>query len=103
MTEPDSGAVAPGGAEPVTPIRTLVRVWVALLALTALTVGVSRLDLGPLHTLLPLAIAAGKCALVLCVFMRLRHEPRFFTVMLLIAVVTLAVFIGLIFFDVSFR
>lgn len=103
MQEYDTEAVAQEGGEPVTRVRTLVLVWVALVAATALTVWISRFDAGPFHALLPLAIASAKCALVLFFFMRLRHEPRFFTIMLLIAIVTLGFFIGMIFFDVSFR
>ena len=87
----------------MTPGRTLVAVWAALVAATALTVWASRHNAGPFRVLLPLAIAAGKCALVLFFFMRLRHEPRSFTFMLLLAIVTLALFIGMTFFDVSFR
>ena len=103
MQERSTEAVEQPHEEPVTSVRTLVSVWAALLAATALTVWVSRGHTGPFRTLLPLAIAAAKCALVLIFFMRLRHEPRFFTLMLLIAIATLAVFIGMIFFDVSFR
>ena len=103
MHEPETTATEAESEEPTTPVRTLVLVWGALVAATALTVWLSRLDLGVFHTLIPLAIATGKCALVLFFFMRLRHEPRFFTVMLLITLATLATFIGLIFFDVSFR
>lgn len=103
MQENTTNVVEHGHGEPVTSVRALVAVWAALVAATVLTVWVSRLDVGPFHTLLPLAIASGKCALVLFFFMRLRHEPRFFTIMLLIAIATLATFIGLLFFDVSFR
>lgn len=103
MREHETKTSGHEGAEPITSARTLVWVWVALLCATAVTVWVSRCDPGPFHTLLPLAIASGKCALVLIFFMRLRHEPRFFTFMLLLAIVTLSLFIGLLFFDVSFR
>jgi cytochrome c oxidase subunit 4 len=91
------------GKEPEVSYPSLVLVWAALVAATALTVCVSHLHLDKCRTLLPVAIAAGKCALVLIFFMRLRHEPRFFTLMCLIAVATLAAFIGLLLFDVSFR
>jgi cytochrome c oxidase subunit 4 len=81
----------------------LTGVWLALLGATGLTVWASTLALGRLGVWLALAIATGKCSLVLAYFMRLRYEPRLFSLLVLIAVVTLAVFIGLLFFDVSFR
>ena len=89
--------------EPIASGRALVAVWLALLCATAVTVWVSALPLGRLRVWIALAIAAGKSALVLTFFMRLRYEPRFFAIMVLIAVATLAVFIGLTFFDVPFR
>jgi cytochrome c oxidase subunit IV len=81
----------------------LVWVWLALLGATALTVWVSCIALGRLRVLVPLGLAAAKCTLVLAFFMRLRYEARVFSIMVLVAVLTLAVFIGLLFFDVSFR
>lgn len=81
----------------------LTGVWLLLLCGTGLTVWASTLDLGHLNVWIALGIAATKCSLVLAFFMRLRYEPRFFSVMVLIAVLTLALFIGLLFFDVSFR
>jgi cytochrome c oxidase subunit 4 len=53
--------------------RLYVAVFVALLALTALTIFVSYVDLGPLSTPLALLIAAVKAALVILYFMHLRE------------------------------
>ena len=49
--------------------RTSILVWVALLALTALTLGVSYLHLGVLNAAVALALASVKAALVGLYFM----------------------------------
>lgn len=53
-----------------------VKVYVALLLLTATTVGAAFLPLGPFSPLLALAIAGGKAGLVAVGFMHLRGAPR---------------------------
>lgn len=82
---------------------TLVTVWLALLVLTAITVAVSRLDLGALNIWAALGIASVKTSLVVAFFMHMKYENRLFQWFLLIALVTLATFIGLTFFDVLYR
>ena len=44
MHEPETTATEAESEEPTTPVRTLVLVWGALVAATALTVWLSRLD-----------------------------------------------------------
>ena len=53
--------------------RFYVAIFVALLGLTALTVLVSYVDLGPFSTPLALLIAACKATLVILYFMHLRE------------------------------
>jgi len=55
--------------------RLYLVVFVVLLALTALTVLVASVDLGPLNTPVALAIAAGKATLVVLFFMHLKEAP----------------------------
>ena len=55
---------------------TYYLVFGGLIALTLLTVGVSLLNLGEWHTLIGLAIAACKTALVAVFFMHLPASPR---------------------------
>ena len=81
----------------------LAAVWAALLALTALTVIVSRLDIGIGHVWGSLAIAAVKGGLVIAFFMHMRYEGRLLRWLLFLALVTLAIFIGFTFFDVLYR
>lgn len=98
MTETETAT-----AEPITPFRTLILVWAALLAGTVVTVWASTIHLGRLNVWIALGIAACKASLVLAIFMRLRQESRLFFLMFLLTIVTLATFIGLTFLDVSFR
>ena len=59
----------------ITPVRTYLLVFVALLALTALTVAVAEIDLGAFNTVAALAIASMKALLVALFFMHLRSSP----------------------------
>jgi cytochrome c oxidase subunit 4 len=77
--------------------------WLALLVLTAITVTVAGMDLGRLSMLTALGIATLKVSLVLSFFMHLKYERPLFRVMFFVVVVTLAIFIGLTFFDPLFR
>jgi cytochrome c oxidase subunit IV len=81
----------------------LTAVWLLLLFLTALTVWVSRQDLGVGHVWGSLAIASAKSGLVIAFFMHMRYEGRLLRWLLFVALLTLAIFIGLTFFDVLYR
>jgi cytochrome c oxidase subunit 4 len=83
--------------------RKLAGTWLALLALTALTVGITRLELGGCKVLGALAIACVKAGLVIAVFMHMKYEGRLLRWLLFLALVTLAIFIGFTFFDVLYR
>jgi len=82
---------------------TYILVWLGLLVFTGLTVTVAGMNLRNLSILIPLLIASSKSGLVLFFFMHLKYERMLFKIMLFVAVVTLAIFIGFIFFDVSYR
>jgi cytochrome c oxidase subunit 4 len=83
--------------------RKLAGVWLALLFLTGLTVGITRLDLGGYKVLGALTIACFKAGLVIAVFMHMKYEGRLLRWLLFLALVTLAIFIGFTFFDVLYR
>lgn len=80
-----------------------ITTWLALLALTGITITVSGMRLGNFSTLTALVIASVKAGLVLWFFMHLKYEKRLFKLMFLIPVATLAVIIGLTFFDIWYR
>jgi cytochrome c oxidase subunit 4 len=83
--------------------RKLTAIWLALLALTALTVLITRIDLGGYKVLGALAIACLKAGLVIAVFMHMQYEGRLLRWLLFLALLTLAIFIGFTFFDVLYR
>ena len=81
----------------------LTAVWLTLLALTALTIWVSRLDLGVNRVWGALAIAMLKSGLVIAFFMHMKYEGRLLRWLLFVTLLTLAIFIGFTFFDVLYR
>ena len=83
--------------------RTLAGIWLALLALTALTVAITRVELGGYKVLGALTIACVKAGLVIAVFMHMKYEGKLLRWLLFLALVTLAIFIGFTFFDVLYR
>ena len=83
--------------------RELALVLLALLALTAVTVTVSRINLGGLRIATALTIAAVKATIVLIFFMHMRNAGRVVAVTFVITLVILAIFIGFIFFDIAYR
>lgn len=83
--------------------KTYVAVWLALLALTAITIEAAGMHLGKFSTLTSLLIASAKASLVLWFFMHLKYERKLFQFMFLIPVITLTVIIGLTFFDIWYR
>ncbi len=60
--------------ERITPVRTYVLIWVALLILTVATTGIAFIDLGPWNTVVALVIAASKAILVALFFMNARFS-----------------------------
>jgi len=78
-------------------------IWLGLIALTAMTVAAAGIDLGRWVIITALGIASIKTVLVLAVFMHLKFEDRVFRVFLAVALVTLAIFIILTFFDYAFH
>ncbi len=81
----------------------LTSIWLSLLALTALTVGITRLDLGGYKVLGALTIACLKSGLVIAFFMHMKYEGRLLRWLLFLALITLAIFISLTFLDVLYR
>ena len=61
--------------EHIDSVKTYTFVFVALLALTALTTMVAEVDLGPFNVAVALLIAVVKMLLVALFFMHLRHSP----------------------------
>ena len=60
----------------VVPVKSYVAIFLALMALTALTVGVSFIDLGAINTVVALVIAVTKMLLVVLFFMHVRYSAQ---------------------------
>ncbi len=82
---------------------TFVMVWVALLALTMVTVAASVWFPGKVGIGVAMVVTPIKAALILMWFMHLKYETAVFRVMFLSAIMILALVMGLTFFDYSFR
>ena len=63
-------------SEYITPVRTYVVVFLALMVLTAITVAVAFLHLGPFNDIAAMAIAITKACLVVLYFMHVRQSSR---------------------------
>jgi cytochrome c oxidase subunit IV len=84
-------------------MRLYIAVFTALLVLTALTVGVSYVDLGPASVVVALAIAFTKALLVLLYFMHLRESTGLIWVVALGSFFWLSILIVLTMSDVMTR
>jgi cytochrome c oxidase subunit IV len=62
--------------QPIVPRHVYHWVYAALIALTLLTVGIAKIDLGPLNLAVGLAIAICKALLVMYFFMQLRYSTH---------------------------
>ena len=60
----------------VVPVKNYVAIFLALMALTAITVGVAFLDLGAMNTVVALVIAVTKMLLVVLFFMHVRYSSQ---------------------------
>ncbi len=79
----------------ITPVRTYVFIWLALLLLLALTVGAYLLNLGALSTPVAVTIAVAKAALVALFFMNLRRSDTLVRVFAIGGIFWLAILLGL--------
>jgi cytochrome c oxidase subunit 4 len=80
-----------------------VKVWLALVVLTMITVSVSYLDMKKFTVFTAMLIATVKAGLVILYFMHIRFEKMIYWIMLLFVLLIYAIFIILTFFDYSFR
>lgn len=69
-----------------------VAVFMALIALTILTVGQSYVDLGRMNLIVVILIATTKAALVVSFFMHLRYDNKFNALIFISAILFIGVF-----------
>src|ERR1700688_1125179 len=87
----------------IVPVKTYLLVFVALLCLAGLTTAVAFVNLGPLNTVIALAIAFAKMVLVLLVFMQLLYSNKLVRVVFIAGFFWLALLIGLTLTDYGSR
>lgn len=81
------------GMAHVMPMSTLIGTFVALLALTALTVAIYEIDFGAIDIWVALGIATLKATLVGVYFMHLRYEKPFITLSFIFSLGFVALFL----------
>jgi cytochrome c oxidase subunit 4 len=82
-------------SEHVVSPKTYLLIFGALMALTATTVGVALLDLGPFNTIVALVVALIKATLVILIFMHVRYSKRIVPLVILGGLLWLGILIGL--------
>jgi caa(3)-type oxidase subunit IV len=87
----------------VLPLKTYLATGAALLALTAITVGVSFIHLGGWNAIVAVGIASIKALLVALIFMHLLYDKKVFLVIFSTAIVFLGIFLALTMFDILSR
>jgi len=83
--------------------KTYVIAWLALVCLTAATVGVYFLHLGNAGSIIALMIASTKAGLILLFFMNVRQEGRLIQSIFLIPLALVGIIIAFTFLDVFLR
>ena len=84
----------------VAPVRMLLTIFFALVALTVLTVWQgTQLELGRMEVVVVLAIATVKAALVCAYFMHLRYDKPLNVFVFVFSLFFIALFLGLTIFD----
>ncbi len=87
----------------ILPLKIYIAVAGALLILTAVTVAVSFVHLGPFNLVVALTIATLKALLVALFFMHLLYDNKLYLFVFAIALITLGTFIILTLFDTMTR
>lgn len=83
------------GHAPITPVRTLVTIFVTLLIFTGLTVLAATRDFGALNTPVALLIAVMKASLVITFFMAVRYNTPLTKVVVISGFLWLLILFGL--------
>ncbi|RMG96998.1 MAG: hypothetical protein D6705_09820 [Deltaproteobacteria bacterium] len=89
--------------EHVSPVSTYVKVFVALLVLTALTYGVSYMDLGAASLPVAMLVAFAKASLVCMFFMHLKYDDRYNVFVFISTLLFVAIFFAFTIFDLVQR
>ena len=102
--EHEHGSAAGDHHPHVLPLSLYLATWGTLLVLTVVTVGASYVNLG--HTgnlIVALFIATIKASVVALIFMHLKWDHRYHSIIFFSSLIFLAVFIGFVMSDTQFR
>ncbi|APR79663.1 Cytochrome c oxidase polypeptide IV [Minicystis rosea] len=87
----------------ILPFSTYLATLVALLVLTAITVGVSYIDFGAANVWIALLVATIKASVVALIFMHLFFDHKFHSIILVMGLLFLGVFVTFVMFDTETR
>jgi cytochrome c oxidase subunit 4 len=87
----------------IIPLKIYLAVAGALLVLTAVTVGVSFIDLGGWNAVVAVFVAAIKATLVALFFMHLKYDKKINLIVFLTAILFLTIMLTFTFFDIISR
>ncbi|MBZ0273263.1 cytochrome C oxidase subunit IV family protein, partial [bacterium] len=87
----------------ISPLKTYLTVYFALLGLTIVTVIVSYLNLGAVGLAAALVVAIVKATVVGMYFMHLKYDDRFNTIIVFASILFILLFFGLTFADLQSR
>jgi cytochrome c oxidase subunit 4 len=87
----------------VVSIRLYLAIFATLIILTALTVWVAFIDLGPLNLIVALGVAVTKATLVVLFFMHVKYSSRLTWLVVVSGFFFLAIMLGLTMSDVVSR
>jgi cytochrome c oxidase subunit IV len=87
----------------ITGYSTHLAVLGVLLVLTAVTVGITRFEMGPFNTSAAMLVAGIKAFVVLAWFMHLKFESGFYRIMVTLVVAIFLLVLFVTFFDYWFR
>jgi cytochrome c oxidase subunit 4 len=90
------------GLAHVAQMKVLLGTWIALMFLTGITVGATKIDFGgSMNLAIAMAIAVTKATLVVLFFMHLFYDKLFHTVLIIGGVLAAALFVGFTLMDSS--
>lgn len=90
---------SPYGMGHISTWQTLVKVWVTLMLLTAITVMAVLVDLGSLNIWIAMGIACVKAALVVIYFMHMKHNKPFLAYVFTFSLAFVAFFLAMVMLD----
>jgi len=90
---------SPYGMGHISTWQTLVKVWVTLMLLTAITVMAVMVNLGTLNIWIAMGIAVAKATLVVMYFMHMKHNKPFLAYVFTFSLAFVAFFLAMVMLD----